>query len=125
LAVIPGTYADEPFIRTGRYLVRKRIARRIPSALHRGPFAGFENIPLRMDIDCIQNIGKVALWPMFDHWDKLNAWLNVDQLEAAYQAIMSSTKDIRPLRKLQSVQTLAYRLHTPGQVVSEIRQGES
>ncbi len=124
LAVIPGTYADEPFIRTGRYLVKQRIARRLPFALHLGPFAGFEEVPLRMDIASLQHTGKAALWPLFDNLDKLSAWLNVDQLEVAYQAIMSSTKDIRPLRKLQSIQTLAYRLHTPG-VVSEITQGIS
>jgi hypothetical protein len=125
LAVIPGTYADQPFILTGKYLLKHRIVEHLPPALHHGPFAGFDDVPLRMDIASLQHTGKAALWPLFDNLDKLSAWLNVDQLEVAYQAIMSSTKDIRPLRKLQSVQTLAYRLHTPGQVVSEIRQGES
>ena len=31
-------------------------------------------------------------------------------VEQAYQAVKSNLDDIRPLRKLQSIQTLAYRL---------------
>lgn len=110
LAVIPGTYANEPFILTGRYLLKHRIVEHLPAPLHHGPFAGFDDVPLRMDIDCIQVMGAESLWPLFDAWDRLSEWLDVDQLEQAYQAIMRSKDDIRPLRKLQSAQTLAYRL---------------
>ncbi len=71
---------------------------------------GFDDVPLRMDIDCIQATGKESLWPLFDAWEQLSEWLDVDKLEQAYQAVMRSRDDIRPLRKLQSAQTLAYRL---------------
>lgn len=110
LAVIPGTYAREPFILTGKYLVKRRIVEHLPPPLHHGPFAGFDDVPLRMDVDCVQASGKDALWPLFDAWDKLSEWLDAELLEQAYQAIMRSNEDIRPLRKLQSAQTLAYRL---------------
>ncbi len=110
LAVIPGTYASEPFILTGRYLLKHRIVEHLPATLHHGPFAGFDDVPLRMDVDCVQATGKDALWPLFDAWDQLSEWLDVDLLEQSYQTIMRSKDDIQPLRKLQSAQTLAYRL---------------
>jgi hypothetical protein len=110
LATIPGTYASEPFIRTGGYLLKQRIARVLPALLRRGPFKGFDDIPLRMDMDCLQAYGSKSLWPINEVRDKLAQWLDVSQLDAAYQAAMASKADIRPLRKLQSVQALAYRL---------------
>lgn len=110
LAVIPGTYASEPFILTGTYLLKHRIVEHLPAPLHHGPFAGFDDVPLRMDMDCIQVTGKESLWPLFDVWEQLSEWLDVSLLEGEYQTIMQSRDDIRPLRKLQSVQTLAYRL---------------
>jgi hypothetical protein len=110
LAVIPGTYANEPLILTGRYMLNRRIAKRLPKPFRRGPFAGYENIQLRMDIESIQTTGRDALWPLFEAKEQLSEWLDVDQLEQDYQTLMNSKKDIRPLRRLQSVQTLAYRL---------------
>lgn len=110
LAVIPGTYANEPMILTGRYMLNRRIAKRLPKFLRHGPFAGYENIQLRMDIESIQAVGRDALWPLFDTWDQLSEWLDVDQLEGDYQTIMKSKEDIRPLKRLQAAQTLAYRL---------------
>ncbi len=110
LAVIPGTYAKDPFILTGKYLIKRRMASVLPSSLHIGSLKAFANRPLRMDVDSIQACGKDALWPLFDKNDRLSNWLDLDQLEQAYQALMRSKEDIRPLRKLQSAQTLAYRL---------------
>jgi hypothetical protein len=119
LAVIPGTYADEPFIRTGQYLLKHRIASRLPSALRIGPFAGYDQVPLRMDVDSLQATGKEALWPLYEQWGRLSDWLDVAQVEAAYQAVMHSAEDIRPLRKLQSIQTLAYRLTATSEILSD------
>lgn len=110
LAVIPGTYASEPFILTGKYLLKHRIVEHLPPPLHHGPFAGFDDVPLRMDIDCVQATGKEALWPLFDAREKLSDWLDFCQLERDFQTVMTSKDDIRPLRRLQSAQTLAYRL---------------
>jgi hypothetical protein len=112
LAVIPGTYASQPFILTGKYLLKHRIVEYLPALLHHGPFAGFDDVPLRMDMDCIQATGWESLWPLVEAWDDLPDWLDVNLLEREYQAIMKSSADIRPLRRLQSVQALAYRLST-------------
>ena len=110
LAVIPGTYAKQPFILTGRYLLKHRIMEHLPPPLQHGPFAGFENVPLRMDIDSVQATGKDALSPLFEAKEQLSEWLDFNQLERDFQKVMTSHEDIRPLRRLQSVQTFAYRL---------------
>jgi hypothetical protein len=110
LATIPGTYAQDPFIPTGRYLLKRRISSALPRPLRRGPLRGYDFVPLRMDVDCVQATGKASLWPIYDVWDQLEQWLDVGQLDLAYQKLMKSTEDIRPLRQLQSVQALAYRL---------------
>lgn len=110
LATIPGTYASEPFIPTGSYLLKRRISRSLPASLRQGPLRGFDDVPLRMDMDSVQATGQAALWPIYEVRERLAEWLDVSQLDGAYLTVMSSKEDIRPLRKLQSVQTLAYRL---------------
>jgi hypothetical protein len=110
LAVIPGTYHKEPFILTGRYLLSQRIARRLPGFLRRRLFIGFDEVPLRMDIHSIQAVGREALWSLFEARKQIEEWLDFEQLERDFQTVMTSNEDIRPLRRLQSVQTLAYRL---------------
>lgn len=110
LAVIPGTYANEPFIVTGRYLLRRRVATQIPFSIHKGLLGGFENIQLRMDMLGMRTAGKKSLWPIYDTWEQLGEWLDVRQIEQAYHDVMNNLDDIRPLRKLQSIQALAYRL---------------
>jgi hypothetical protein len=112
LAVIPGTYGSQPYIVTGKYLLKHRIAENLPQSMQHGPFAGFGEVPLRMDIDCLQSTGKESVWPIYETWDQLSEWMNVDQVEKKYRVVLKSGQDIRPLRKLQSVQTLAYRLLT-------------
>ena len=110
LAVILGTYANQPFILTGRYLLKHRVVEHLPATLHHGPFAGYDDRQLRMDMVSIQLSGKKSLWPLFDNLEKLAELLDVNLLEKEYQSILRSKDDIRPLRRLQSVQTLAYRL---------------
>ena len=110
LAVIPGTYAKDPFILTGKYLLFRRAAEMLPPFLHRGPLRGYGNIQLRMDIESIQYSGKDGLWPLFEAWNHIAKWLDTDQLIQDFQAIVKSKEDIRPLRRLQAAQTLAYRL---------------
>ncbi|MBI5702050.1 MAG: hypothetical protein HZC39_00840 [Chloroflexi bacterium] len=95
---------------TGRYLLNQRIARRLPSFLRRTFFTGFENVPLRMDVASLQLSGKPALWPLYDAQEQISQWLDFSQLERDFQTVMTSDEDIRPLRRLQSAQTLAYRL---------------
>ena len=73
-----------------------------------------------MDMACVQATGQESLWPIFDAWDQLAEWLDMDDITGAYQAVMASKEDIRPLRKLQSVQTLAYRLLDRSAIDKEI-----
>ena len=110
LAVIPGTYASDPFIPTGRYLFMKRIAKQLPQAFKRGPFAGFENIQLRMDMDSARASGKDALWPLFDASSQLADWLNFSLLEQKYRDVIDDRENFMALRQLQSVQAFSYRL---------------
>jgi hypothetical protein len=63
-----------------------------------------------MDFDCVQAHGWSALWPIQEAWERLPRWLNLAPVELAFSAAMADRTDVRPLRKLQSVQTLAYRL---------------
>jgi len=63
-----------------------------------------------MDIECVQANGWKALWPLEETRSRLPAWLDVSQVDEAYRAVMASKKDMRPLRKLQSVQALALQL---------------
>jgi hypothetical protein len=110
LAVIPGTYASDPLILTGRYLLLRRIAEFLPKTIHWGILKGFDDIPPRMDIVSIQANGMHALWPISEKKEQLLEWLDYSRIEQDYQTLMNSKKDVRPLRRLQSIQTLAYRL---------------
>jgi len=110
LAVIPGTYAQEPYILTGRYLILRKMANVLPPAFHRGPLRGLGNVQLRMDIASLQSSGRDALQPLFRVLDRLSEWVDINQLEQDYQTVMKSDKDMRPLRRLQSIQALAHRL---------------
>jgi len=107
LAVIPGTYADSPFVLTGKYLVQRRVDKMLPSSLRRQLLKGFGKVDIGVDFEPIQTHGKDSLWPLFEVWDQLAEWFDVRQLEQDYQTIMASTKDPRPLRRLQAVQTFA------------------
>ena len=110
LAVIPGTYAKDPYILTGRYLILRRLAKWLRPVFHRGPLRGFGNVQLRLDTHSVRATGKAGLWPLFENLDQLAEWFDVDQLEKDYRMVTRSIEDIRPLRRLQAVQTLAYRL---------------
>lgn len=46
----------------------------------------------------------------FNAKNKLSESMDVSQLERDYQTLLRSSEDIMPLRRLQSAQTLAYRL---------------
>lgn len=110
LAVIPGTYAKDPFILTGKYLIRRRLAQVLPVPLRMRLLKGFGNIQLRMDVESIQHSRKKSLWPLFEARDVLSEWMDFSQLEQDYQELIHSNENILPLRRLQSVQTLAYRI---------------
>lgn len=110
LATIPGTYGSEPYIMTGRYFLRKKIVNKIPAPLRKPFMKGLEKTSLCVDFEPLQAHGKKSVWPLFEAWDQLSEWFDMKQVESDFQAVMTSTRDVRPLRRLQAVQTIASRL---------------
>ena len=108
VAVIPGSFAPEPLIFTGRYLVKKKITKILPAPLRKGPFRDFSATILSRDAECVRDTGDRAIWPLRETWKQLGEWVNLDMLEREYRSAVNG--DVRSVRKLQSVQTLAYRL---------------
>ncbi len=109
LSVIPGSYAHEPYILTGRYLVKQRVAKTLPTFLRRRLTKGFEHQHVDVNFESLLTHGRSALWPLFDTLDKVADWVDVSQVEQDFQAVMKSG-DIKALRRLQAVQTLASQL---------------
>lgn len=110
VAAIPGTYGQEPMLRTGSYLVSRRVALMLPRSWRKGPLSVFSGVHPRMDCDALRASGPAALWPIPQAEHALAEWLDVKQLGPLYDRAVSPAKDYRALRRLQSVQTLAYRL---------------
>ena len=110
VAAIPGTYDEEPMLRTGRYLFKRRIAGMVPRSWHKGPLKAFAAVDPRMDCDALRVAGPAGLWPISEAERPLSEWLDVAQLKPLYDRATSDDRDYRALRRLQSVQTLAYRL---------------
>ncbi len=110
VAAIPGTYGTEPMLRTGRYLLARRLAERVPPAWRKGPLRFFGAVDPRMDCDALRAAGHDGLWPIPEVERQLSDWLDVGQLAPLYDRAVSGARDYRALRRLQSVQTLAYRL---------------
>ena len=107
-ARIPVSYDQAPMINNGPFLLRKRLARILPDSLLRGPLREFRPSDLSLDGVCVQNGGIEVLWPLLDAWNVLDGWLDMDILEKV--VTRASRGDVRAVRKLQSVQTLAFRL---------------
>ncbi|MCC7177015.1 MAG: hypothetical protein IT177_01355 [Acidobacteria bacterium] len=110
VAAVPGTYGDEPLLRTGRYLLARRIAEALPPAWRVGPFKMFGAVDPRMDCDALRHAGRDGLWPIPEAERALSDWMDVSHIQPLYERTVSDDKDYRTLRRLQSVQTLAYRL---------------
>jgi hypothetical protein len=110
LAVIPGTYAEEPYIPTGQYLLRKRLSKLFFRLFGRQVIKGMGKVQICVDFEPMQAYGRESLWPLFEAQDQLSEWLDVKQVEQDFQDVMTSTSDFRPLRRLQAAQTFASRL---------------
>lgn len=109
LAVIPGSYASEPYISTGRYLLKRRIFGKLPASIRHHLIKGMENRHIGVDFEPIQTHGKDSLWPLFNVWDQVAEWLDLKQVERDYRAVMTSNRDVQALRRLQIVQTFSSR----------------
>lgn len=109
VAVIPGSYGPEPLIPTGRHLLSRRLAQLVPSVF-RGSLGRFTHIPLRLEHLCLKERGPSALWPLFPAIAPMRERFHVKSLDSVYRTFETSSDDVRPLRKLQALQPLAYRL---------------
>lgn len=106
---IGGTYAPDPALLTGSYLLKRRLAGALPAGLARRllpEFAATRHI--KTDITSMRAGGRAATWPIPDKSALLAEWLKMDQIDKAYRQALSG--DIVGVRKLQSVQAFAYRL---------------
>jgi len=119
LAAIPGTYASEPALLTGSYLLKKRIAKFMPDFVSAAIFPGLKKVRSNSDIECVKNNNKESFSPLFDRLDHIKEWMNIDLIEENYLKIIPNN-DIHAVRKMQSIQTFAYRLKTE----SETRTNE-
>lgn len=108
LATIPGSYEGSPFVSTGRYLLYRRMSKFLPQALLRGPFREFSLSQSSTDVDCVRAGGWKSFWPIPESNERLQDWINMNVIEKVYNTALDG--DQKSVRKLQSLQTLAYRL---------------
>ena len=108
LAEIPGTYGALPLALSRRYIFKRGVAELLPRALRRGPLREFNPAPETTDQNCVRTSGRMALWPVYEAWTHLGHWLDLSQVLAAHNR--AARGDLKAMRKLQAVQTLAYRL---------------
>lgn len=106
---IGGTYAPEPAILTGSHLLKRRLAKKLPHFLvsrFLPEFTATKNI--KTDITSLRACGEKAIWPIPEKAALLAEWVNMDQINKTYSEAIGG--DIRAVRRLQSVQSFAYRL---------------
>jgi len=106
---IAGTYAPDPAILTGRYLLKRRAAKMMPPAWVSRllpEFAATNNI--KTDITSLRACVKKATLPIQERAARLAEWIDMQQIEKTYAE--ATAGNIDAVRRLQSVQVLAYRL---------------
>lgn len=106
---IPGSYAAEPAIVTSSYLLKRKLSNRLPGKIGLRLFPEiFRARNYRADIAAVQKHRQAALWPIPEARDRLGEWMRLEQVDQMVQNALGG--DIRALRKLQTIQPLAYRL---------------
>ncbi len=115
LAAVPSTYwrpgitVGDPLQPSGSYLLKRRLAAKLPASLRKGPLQEFEPIGTAMEQESLRAAGHQAVWPVYQVWDNLAEWVDLKQIEQTYQEALNGNS-VTPIRKLQSIQTLAYAL---------------
>ena len=109
LASIPGTYGYQPITLSGSYFLKKRISRYLPEQVAHTIFPGLYRTVSASEIDCVRHDKKDAFLPLFGKTTQLAALMNVEVINNTYKKTLIS-KDMQAVRKLQSIQTIAYRL---------------
>jgi hypothetical protein len=81
----------------------------LPESLSRSIFPDIYRIKSSSDLACVLAAGKKSFYPLFERLDRLANWVDPNAVEKNYRKIISE-KNGKAVRKLQSLQTLAYRL---------------
>lgn len=108
VAAIPGSYGREPYYFTLGYVMKRRMLELLPENSLRKHFTLINTKKFLSGVDCVQHSGKDSFWPIFDVLESLSQWINVQELDAVYQQAYEG--DLKAVRKLQSLQAIAYRL---------------
>jgi hypothetical protein len=108
VGAIPGSYGREPYYFTVGYVIKRRVLELLPEKSVRKHFSLINTKKFKSVVDCVQQSGKDSFWPIYNVLEPLSAWINLQELDAAYQRAYEG--DLKSIRKLQSIQTLAYRL---------------
>ena len=96
---------------TALELLKKRLAKYLPESASKTIFPGLHRTNINSEASCVKTGGKESFSPLFDKLTLIEKWMNRDIIEKTYKQIIENN-DSSAARKLQSIQTLAYRLPT-------------
>jgi hypothetical protein len=106
---VGGTYAQDPAVLTGRYLLKRRAVKALPSLLVRVLLPEFlADKQFKSDITSLRACGEEALWPIPETRALLSMWIHLEPVDEAYKEALAG--DRVGVRKLQALQAFAYRL---------------
>ena len=111
VSVIGTTANADPPTRTKRHLLKAFVGRRLLGPLAAGPFREFKPTPNTLEADCVKATGRAALWPIYDAWDQLAEWFNMDILQQVLDSALAGDPDAH--MKYEPIQAIAYRLLSP------------
>ncbi|HWS87101.1 MAG TPA: asparagine synthase C-terminal domain-containing protein [Pyrinomonadaceae bacterium] len=106
MALIGGTFG-EVIQKGGKYLVKQRVALKLPTQLRRGPFQEFSpDIGSNtIQTDALQAHGEDSLWPVNEVRQRMSDWFNMDVLEQTYDRAASG--DEAAYLRLRPIQAIA------------------
>lgn len=107
VASVPGSYGREPYYFTLGYVMKRRLFEILPGKYRQKSNKLVNLKKLTTDVDCVRHSGKDSFWPVYEVLQPLSRWIDLKELDATYQRAYGG--DLKSVRKLQSVQTLAYR----------------
>jgi hypothetical protein len=103
MAKIGGTFG-EPLIRSGRYYLKRAVARRLPHWLRIPGLREFATTGNQIQTNALQTWGEQSLWPLNEIRQDLGSLFNLDYLDRIYQrASAGNEKAYNQLRPIQSV----------------------
>ena len=106
---VPGTYAAEPAVVSGSFLLKRKLANSLPKRMANfvlPEFSASKNI--QSDIANFRLCGENAIWPIPESGQVLDAWVNMEYVDRVYQEAVGGDK--KSVRKLQALQTIAFRM---------------